>query len=61
VRRSCDEEKLKISFEGGDYCSKKFKRGAYGGVWQILRLAGVWSGAVDFVSARLAGIWLQSP
>jgi hypothetical protein len=54
---------LKVA-KGGDSGIKKCKRncgGAYGGVWRNLRLAGVWSQAVDFVLVRLAGIWLQSP
>jgi hypothetical protein len=56
-------KKLKLSSEGGDSGSKKCKRGygdAYDGVWQSLRLAGVWSQAVRFVLVLLAGIWLQS-
>jgi hypothetical protein len=58
------QKKLKLSCDSGDSGSKKCKRGyggAYGGVWQSLRLAGVWSQAVGFVLVRLAGIWLQSP
>jgi hypothetical protein len=38
--------KLKLSSDGGDCGSKRWKRdygGAYGGVWRSLRLAGVWS------------------
>jgi hypothetical protein len=56
-------KKLKLSSDGGDSGSKKYKRGYGGaddGVWQNLRLAGVWSQAVGFVLVRLAGIWLQS-
>jgi hypothetical protein len=48
-------EKLKLSSDGGDYGSKKCKRGcggAYGGVWRSPRLAGVWSQAVGFVFGK---------
>jgi hypothetical protein len=51
-------KKLKLSSDGGDSGSKKYKRG-YGGVWRRLRLAEVWSQAVGFL-LHLAGIWLQS-
>jgi hypothetical protein len=37
-------KKLKLNFDGGDFWSNKCKRGyrgAYGGVWRSLRLAGV--------------------
>jgi hypothetical protein len=57
-------EKLRLSSDGGVYDGKKCKLGCdgtYGGVWLSLRLAGVWSQAVDFVLLRLTGIWLQSP
>jgi hypothetical protein len=50
---------MKLSSDGGDSGSKKSKRGYDGandGVWLSLRLAGVWSQAVGFVLARLAGI-----
>jgi hypothetical protein len=60
VRRSCDAEKLKLSFDRGDFGSKKRIR-RYGGLWRILRLAGVWSQAVGFVLVHVAGIWLHSP
>jgi hypothetical protein len=56
MRRSCDEEKFFISSDGGASGRKKCKRRygrAYGGVWQSLRLAGVWSQAVGFVLVRL--------
>jgi hypothetical protein len=53
-------EKLKLSSDGGDFGSKKYKQG-YGGVWRSMRLAGVWSQEVGFVLVRLAEIWLQSP
>jgi hypothetical protein len=56
-------EKLKLKSDGGDFGSKKCKRsygGAYGGVWRILRLVGVWIQAVGFVLVHFAGIWLQS-
>jgi hypothetical protein len=39
-------EKIKLSSDGGDSISKKYKwgsGGAYGGVWRSLRLVGVWS------------------
>jgi hypothetical protein len=49
-----------LNSDGGDSGSKKCKSD-YGGVWQSLCLAGVWSQAVGFVLVRLAGIWLQSP
>jgi hypothetical protein len=55
--------KLKLSSDGGDFGRKKCKRGyggAYGGVWQSLRLAGVWRQAIGFMFVRLAGMWLQS-
>jgi hypothetical protein len=55
---------LKLSSDGGDSDSKKCKRGyvgAYGGVWQCPRLAGVWIQSVGFVLARLVGMWLQLP
>jgi hypothetical protein len=55
---------MELNSDGGDCGSKKCKLGyggAYGGVWRSLRLAGVWSQAVDFVLVRLARIWLQSP
>jgi hypothetical protein len=35
-----------LSSYGGDYCSKKYKRSfvvTYGGVWQSVHMAGVWS------------------
>jgi hypothetical protein len=60
----CDAETLKLSSEGGDCGSKKYERGygsAYGGVWRILRVAGVWSQAGGFVLVRLAGIWFLWP
>jgi hypothetical protein len=44
---------LKQSSDGGDFGSNKCKRG-YGGVWQSLRLAEVWSQAVGFVLASVA-------
>jgi hypothetical protein len=47
-------KQLKLSSDGGDSDSKKYKRGygdAYDGVWRSLRLAGVWSQAVGFVDA----------
>jgi hypothetical protein len=53
--------KSKLSSDGPDVRSKKYKRGiggAYGEVWQSLHLAGVWSQAVGFVLVRLAGNWL---
>jgi hypothetical protein len=53
------QTKIKLSFDGGDCCSKKYKRGygsAYGGVWRSLRLVGFWSQAVRFVLVRLTGI-----
>jgi hypothetical protein len=53
VRRSCDAEKLKLSYDGWDSGSNKCKRG-YGGVWRILRSV---SQVVGFVLERLAGIW----
>jgi hypothetical protein len=53
-------KKLKLSSDGGNSDSKKFKHG-YGGVWQSLRLVDVWSQAVSFVLVCLTGIWLQSP
>jgi hypothetical protein len=64
VRCSFDSEKVKLSSDGSDSASEKFRRGyggAYGGIWWSLRLAGVWSQAVGFVLARLGGIWLHSP
>jgi hypothetical protein len=45
--------KLKLSTDGGDSGSKKCKRGcggSCGGVWLSLRLTGVWSYAVGFVT-----------
>jgi hypothetical protein len=64
VHSSFDEDILKLHSDCGNSGSKKCKcghGGAYGGVWQSLRLAGFWSQAVGFVLVRLAGIWLQSP
>jgi hypothetical protein len=55
---------LKLSSDGGDSGSKKFKRGydgAYGAAWRSLLLARICSRAVGFMLMRLAGIWLQSP
>jgi hypothetical protein len=45
VCHSCDAEKTESS-DGGDSSSKKCKQGyggVYGGIWQNLHLAGVWS------------------
>jgi hypothetical protein len=45
---------LKLVSDSGDSGSKKCSGGyggLYGGVWRSLRLAGVWSNAVDFVGA----------
>jgi hypothetical protein len=36
--------------------ARNARNGAYGGVWQSLRLAVVWNKAVDFVLVRLAEI-----
>jgi hypothetical protein len=36
------QKKIKLSSDGGDSGSKECKRG-YGGIWQSLRLARVWS------------------
>jgi hypothetical protein len=55
-------KKLKLSSDGGDSGRKNCKQGyggTYGGVWQSLRLAGVWSQVVSFVLMCLTGIWLQ--
>jgi hypothetical protein len=52
-------QKLKLSSDGGDSGSKKYKRGyggAYGGDYRNLCLVGVWSQAVGFVLVRVAGI-----
>jgi hypothetical protein len=52
------EKKFRLSSDGGDFGSKKCKRGfggSYGEVWRSLRLTGVWSQAVGFVLVRLAG------
>jgi hypothetical protein len=57
-------KKLKLSSDGGDSGTKKYKRGyggAYGGVWRSLRLAEDKSQAVGFVLLPLVGIWFQSP
>jgi hypothetical protein len=57
-------KKLKISSDGSDCGSKKFKGdygGTYGAVWWNLRLSGFSSHAIGFFLVRLARIWLQSP
>jgi hypothetical protein len=48
-------KKLKLSCDGGDFGSKKHKRG-YGGVWRSLHLSGFWSQAVGFVLC----VWQES-
>jgi hypothetical protein len=48
-------KKLKLSYDGGNYGSKKCKWG-YGGVWQSLCSLGVWSWVVGFVLVHLTGI-----
>jgi len=51
---------IRLRSDDGDSGSKKCKRG-YGGVWRSLRVAGVWSQAVDTLLMRLTEILLESP
>jgi hypothetical protein len=58
---------LKLSFDHGDSCSKKFKRsygGAFGGVWRSQCFVGVWSlqsGGLCYVISAFGRNLAQSP
>jgi hypothetical protein len=55
-------KKSKVSSDGGNSGSKKWKRGCdgvYGVVLQSLHLVGVWNQLVHFVLVHLAGIRFQ--
>jgi hypothetical protein len=57
-------KKLQLSSDGSESGTMKCKQGcdgAYGGEYQSLRLARVWSQDVRSVLVRLTTMWLQPP